>query len=68
MRRRAETESAQEMAELFFRFLGRQTEDLEHLRLQIAFVDADAAAADLNAVQDDIVGLGANFAVALFLE
>src|SRR4029450_6743740 len=68
VRRCAETESAQEMAELLFRFLARQTEDLEHLRLQIAFVDADAAAADLNTVQDNIVRLSANVAIALFLE
>ena len=44
------------------------TEDREHLRLQVRLVNPDAAAADLDAVEDDVVGLGAHFAVAFFFE
>ena len=31
-------------------------------------MNSDAAAADLDAVEDDVVGFGAHFAVALFVE
>ncbi len=42
-------------AELHLLLLGVHTEHLEQLRLQIALVDADAAAAEFDAVEHDIV-------------
>ena len=43
-------------------------EDSEHFRLQIRLVNSDAAAADLDAIQDDVVSFGAHFGVSFLVE
>ena len=43
-------------------------EHAEHFRLQIRLVNSNAAAADFDAVQDDVVGFRADFAEFLFVE
>ena len=57
MRRRAVFEGFNQEAELFIAVLLRQTQYLEHLRLQILVMDSDRTAAQLYAVQNDIIGV-----------
>ena len=59
VRRRAEAESAQDVTEHRLLLFFAHAERGEHLRLQIGLVNPDAAAADLHAVQHDVVGLRA---------
>ena len=56
MRRRAEIEGPQEEAELLLRFFFGESERGEYLPLDVAVVDADAAAAQLLAVHDQVIG------------
>src|SRR5947209_2492474 len=67
VRWRAESKRAKHVAEHRLLLLLIDAEDAEHLCLQILFVDADAAATDLDAVQDNVVRFGADFAVALLV-
>ncbi len=46
----------------FFASSSRQPEQAEHLGLRLAIVDTNAAAAELPAVEDDVVGLGQHLA------
>src|SRR4029078_3444622 len=57
VRRRAVFERFQEEAEAVLRILIRQTEQAEHLGLRVAVVNTNRAAAELPAVEDDVVGL-----------
>ena len=54
VRRYAVLESGQEEAELLLRFFGLEADDLEHLLLNVVLVDSDTAAAQLDAVENDI--------------
>ena len=51
-------QGAQEKPEFLLVFLGRQAQGREHLALDLGVVDADAAAAHLGAVQDQIISFG----------
>ena len=68
MRRRAQTKGAQHMAEHALLIFLAHPERREHFRLQIRFVNSNAAAADFHAVQDDVVGFRAHFAEFLRFE
>src|SRR5688500_17374828 len=68
MRRRAETERAQQMPELRLLLRIGYSEDFEQSFLQIRFVNPQRAAANFNAVQDDIVGFGTDFSEFAALE
>ncbi len=57
MRRNTVFESIQQEAELLMRSLLCKAEHFEHLLLDIILMDTHAAAADLSAVQHDIIGL-----------
>src|SRR5712691_12783058 len=56
MWRRAVTEGFEQESEALFRFRLADAESLEHSRLQLGTVDTDAAAAQLEAVEHDVVG------------
>ena len=58
VRRRAVGQRVEQEAELLALVLGTDPERREHLRLHVGLVDAHRAAADLPAVQHDVVGLG----------
>ena len=58
VRRRAVLQRVEQEAELGARFLGVDLERAEHLALHVLAVDPHRAAAELEAVQDDVVGLG----------
>jgi hypothetical protein len=60
VRRRAVAQRLEEEAEAVLGFLVRQRQQLEDLRLQLGVMDPQAAAADLDAVQHDVIGLGAH--------
>lgn len=60
VRRSAILEGVDEEAELDHGLLRCESEDAEHLLLQLAVVDTEAAAADLDAVADEVVSLGAH--------
>src|SRR5215475_7214776 len=60
VRRRAVTERVQEEAEFFARLFFAHSERLEDSRLYVRAVDSDRAAAQLGAVEDQVVGLGAH--------
>ena len=62
MRRRAEFEGVQHVAEFERRRFGRMAEQLKHELLDVPLVDLDAAATQLDAVEHDVVGLGAHAA------
>jgi hypothetical protein len=68
MRRGAEFERLQDVPEEELLFLLVDSEDTEHFRPQVGFVDSQATAADFHAVQHYIVGHGANLAVFTGLE
>lgn len=59
--RSAQAERFKEVPEHRLLRLGIDAEDGEHLRLKIGLVDAEAAAADFNAVEHHVVGDGADF-------
>ena len=58
VRRRAVFERLEKEPESVARFLVGHAEQAEDLGLRLAVVDTDAAAAQLPAVEDDVVGLG----------
>src|SRR6185369_3111596 len=58
----------QQMAKEKLLFLFADPEDAEHFRLQLRLMDADAAAADLDSVQDHIVGFGPHLGITLLVE
>src|SRR5450631_204212 len=58
VRRRPEGEGLEQEAELRLRFFRRQADHVEYPLLHLAAVDTDRAAADLAAVQHDVVGVG----------
>ena len=58
MGRGAERQGVQQEAELLTGLLFAQTDGLEKPRLGIGVVDPDAASAQFEAVEDDVVGLG----------
>jgi hypothetical protein len=60
VRRRAVFQRADQMAEAALDLGFGQTQDLEHPRLEGRIVDPDAAAAQLGAVEHDVVGLRAH--------
>ena len=60
MGRRAEFERFQQEPELLARVLFGDVQQPEHLRLDLGTVNADAAAADLGAVQHNIIGPGSD--------
>ena len=57
MRRYAVLERCQEESELLLRLFGPQADHFEHLLLDVVLVDPDASAAQLHAVEHDIVSL-----------
>ena len=61
MGRGTESEGFEEVREETVLFFWCDSEDLEDFFLEWAFMDADAAASDLDAVEDDVVGFGADF-------
>ncbi len=63
MGRGAEAEGAEQVAELDLLLLGVHTQHFEHLRLEILLVDSDRTAAKLDAIQNDVVGDGADLGV-----
>ena len=62
VRRRAEAESSEQMREEQLLLVRGDAEHLEHPGLQIAFMNPDAAATDLDAVEDDVISLRADLA------
>ena len=68
MRRRTEAEGAQQMTKLRFSIVRFDTERLEHFVLQFRLVDSHAAAANLNAVQNHVISLSANFGKFFFFK
>src|SRR2546422_11731714 len=48
------------MAKLCFSSLGADAKHFEHFFLELRLVNTNAATADLNAIQNDVVRLGAN--------
>ena len=60
MRRRAKTQCAQQMAEERLSIFRADAERFEHFLLQFWLVNSNAAAADLHAVEHDVIGLGTN--------
>ena len=68
MRRRSVAEGLEEEAELLLGLLGAEAEHLEDLGLDVGAVDTDRAAADLVAVEDQVVGLGEHLARVLVEE
>src|SRR5437868_15100977 len=60
VRRRAETKSAENVAEEFFLIFCADAERGENFRLQVSLVNPDAAAAELNAVENNVVGFGSD--------
>ena len=60
MWRRTEPKRPQQMAKLRLPSFRADPKGFEHFVLQLRLVDSHAAAADLDAVQNDVVRLGAN--------
>src|SRR5581483_2657152 len=60
MRRRAEPQRAQQMAKLRLAVFRAHPERLEHFLLQLRFVNSNAAAAELDAVQNNVVSFRAD--------
>ena len=56
VRRRAVAQRVQQEAEARLGLLGVDAEDVEHLLLDLGLVDTDRAAADLDAVEHEVVG------------
>ena len=56
--RGAEAEGIEEEGEFFLGVFGRDAQEAEDFRLYILLVDTDGAAAEFDAVEDDVVGLG----------
>ena len=67
MRRGAELEGVDDEAELEFRLLLADAQHFEHALLHVGIVDPDGAAAELVAVQDEVVGIGTDPLQVLFL-
>ena len=68
MRGRAELEGVHQEAEAHLSLFGREAQHLEHFGLQFRVVDTDRTAADLGAVADEVVGVGAYAAgVAVYI-
>lgn len=59
----AKAEGVEEVGELLLLLFGADAKDGEHFFLEFAFVDPDGAAAEFVAVEDDVVGFGADFAI-----
>ena len=59
VRRSTEAKGIEDVAEEIGLFLRGDTEGVEHVALEIAFVDSEAAAAEFDAVENDVVGDGA---------
>jgi len=57
MRGRAKAEGFEKVREEDLLLVRRDAEHLEHLCLQIAFMNPDAAAADLDAIENNVIGL-----------
>ena len=62
VRGRSVLEGVHQEAEALLRLLGREAQQFEHLLLQLRVVDTDRTAADLRAVADEVVGVGAHAA------
>jgi hypothetical protein len=62
VRRRAKSEGLEKVWEEQSLLIGRNAKHLEHPRLQVAFMNPDAAATDFDAIEDNIIGLGPDFA------
>ena len=68
MRRRAQTQGAEQMAEHRLSILRGHAERLEHFFLQLRLVNSHAAAADLHAIQHDVVSFRPSFGELLLFE
>ena len=62
MRRRAETQSLEQKPKFVLSFRRRNLQHVENLLLRRGIVNTNAATADFRAVQNQVVGLGADFA------
>ena len=60
MRGSAELEGVHQESELLLRLLGGEAQTFEDQRLQLRIVNTDRTAADLGAVADEVVGVGAH--------
>ena len=60
VRRGAEAEGVEDVAEFLGLFLVADAEHLEHFGLQILLVDPDGAAAEFVAIEHDVIGDGAD--------
>src|SRR5262249_32715696 len=68
MRWRAKSERAQQMTELYLLSFGSDAQRIKHFLLQRRLIDSHAAAAYLNAVQNDVVSFGPNLGKFLRLK
>ena len=68
VRWRAEFEGLENMAEEELLLLLVDAQNAEHFRLEIGLVDSQAATADFNTVENNIVGQSADFAIFAGLE
>ena len=58
--RGAEAEGVEEEGEFFLGVFGGDAQEAEDFGLEVLAVDTDGAAAEFDAVEDDVVGLGAD--------
>src|SRR5213592_4782310 len=68
MRRRAEAQCPQQMAEERLSIFGPDAKCFEHFLLQFRLMNTHAAAANLDTVENDVVGFSANFTKLLCIE
>ena len=61
VRRCAKFESLEQMGKEKILLVWRNAEHFKHLRLQFTLVNPNAPAPDLYSIENDIIGLGANF-------
>src|SRR5438477_12911757 len=68
MRRRAEAQCAQQMAEERLSIFGPDAKCFEHFLLQFRLMNTHAAATNLDTVENDVIGFSANFTKLLPIE
>src|SRR5438552_4756713 len=68
MRRRAEAQCAQQMAKERLSIFGPDAKRFEHFLLQFRLMNTHAAPANLDTVENDVVGFSANFTKLLRIE
>src|SRR5438552_1597093 len=68
MRRRAEAQCAQQMAEERLSIFGPDAKRFEHFLLQFRLMNTHAAATNLDTVENDVIGFSANFTKLLRIE